>query len=107
VAQQPGTLAGYSQSAAVADPQARAEEWVVAADIYEGRLFRPVTKGGKLAGQALSDEKAIWYIVLKYAKATSWGSCRLTICGGPAGSYAARRVAISSKFNCSWGMRQF
>ena len=49
----------------------RIEEWILAADIYRGRLFRPVTKGGKLAGTALSDEKAIWYIVLKYAKATS------------------------------------
>ena len=51
----------------------RIEEWVLAADIYKGRLFRPVTKGGKLAGDSLSDEKAIWYIVLKYAKATSLG----------------------------------
>jgi integrase len=46
---------------------------VLAADTYKGRLFRPVAKGGKLKGQALSDEKAIWYIVLKYAKATSLG----------------------------------
>ena len=51
----------------------RIEDWVLAADIYKGRLFRPVRKGGKLAGEALSDEKAIWYIVLKYAKATSLG----------------------------------
>jgi integrase len=51
----------------------RIEEWVLAADIYKGRLFRPVTKGGKLAGAAFSDEKAIWHIVLKYAKATSLG----------------------------------
>jgi integrase/recombinase XerD len=49
----------------------RIEEWVLAADLDKGRLFGPVTKGGKLAGQALSDEKAIWYIVLKYAKSTS------------------------------------
>ena len=51
----------------------RIEEWVLAADIYKGKLFRPVTKGGKLTGEAFSDEKAIWYIVLKYAKATSLG----------------------------------
>jgi site-specific recombinase XerD len=53
----------------------RIEEWVLAAelDVLKGKLFRPVSKGGKLAGQALSDEKAIWYIVLKYAKATSLG----------------------------------
>jgi site-specific recombinase XerD len=51
----------------------RVEEWVLAADIYNGKLFRPVTKGGKLAGESLSDEKAIWYIVLKYANATSLG----------------------------------
>jgi hypothetical protein len=51
----------------------RIEEWVLAADLCKSRLFRPVTKGGKLAGEALSDENAIWYIVLKYAKATSLG----------------------------------
>ena len=53
----------------------RIEEWVLAAelDVRKGKLFRPVNKGGKVAGQALSDEKAIWYIVLKYAKATSLG----------------------------------
>jgi integrase len=42
-------------------------------DIYKGKLLRPVTKGGKLAGKALSDEKASWYIMLKSAKATSLG----------------------------------
>jgi integrase len=46
---------------------------VLAADIYKGRLLRPVNKAGKLAGEALFDEKAIWYIVLKYAKATALG----------------------------------
>jgi site-specific recombinase XerD len=53
----------------------RIEEWVLAAelDVLKGKLFRPVNKGGKLAGAALSDEKAIWYIVLKYAKETSLG----------------------------------
>ena len=51
----------------------RIEEWVLAADLYEGKLFRPVTKAGKLDGAALSDEKSIWSIVLKYAKATSLG----------------------------------
>jgi hypothetical protein len=44
----------------------RIEEWVLGTDIYRGKLFRPVTKGGKLAGETLSDE-AIGYIVLKYA----------------------------------------
>jgi integrase len=51
----------------------RIEEWVLAADLYKGRLFRPVTKGGKLAGTELSDEKAIWNLVVKYAGATSLG----------------------------------
>ena len=53
----------------------RIEEWVLAAeiDLSGGKLFRPVTKGGKLAGEALSDEKAIWNLVVKYAKATSLG----------------------------------
>ena len=51
----------------------RIDEWILAAGLTEGRLFRPVNKGDKLAGDALSDEKAIWSLVLKYAQATSLG----------------------------------
>jgi len=54
----------------------RIEEWVLAVDIhdvYKDRLFRPVSKGGKLPAVPLSDDKAIRYIALKYAKATSFG----------------------------------
>jgi len=38
---------------AAAPVKVRIEEWVLAVDIYDiykDRLFRPVTKGGKLAG---------------------------------------------------------
>jgi hypothetical protein len=69
----------------------RIEEWVLAAVIYKGRLFRPVTKCGKLAGAVLSDEKAIWYTVLKYA------NCQVAQ-HGSAGSrvYSSVRFRIST-----------
>ncbi len=51
----------------------RVEEWVLAAGITEGRLFRPISKGGKLTGDAMQDEKGIWHIVVQYARQTSLG----------------------------------
>lgn len=51
----------------------RVEEWIVAADLYQGRIFRPVNKADRIVGPSIADEKAIWQVVLKYAKATSLG----------------------------------
>ena len=51
----------------------RVEEWVLAAGIYEGKLFRPISKAGKLTGDAMQDEKGIWHIVVQYARQTSLG----------------------------------
>jgi integrase/recombinase XerD len=54
----------------------RIEEWVLAAELDltgGGMLFRRVAKSGLVAGGAIQDEKAVWDIVLKYAKATSLG----------------------------------
>jgi integrase len=51
----------------------RVEEWIVAADLFEGQIFRPVNKADRVVGDAIADEKAIWHVVLKYAHATSLG----------------------------------
>jgi integrase len=54
--------------------KARVENWVLAPelDVTGGRLFRSITKGGKL-GPALSDPKATWTVVLKCVKSCSLG----------------------------------
>lgn len=41
-------------------------DWLDSADIHEGPLFRPLTKGGRLRNQALSD-KSVANLVKKYA----------------------------------------
>ncbi len=54
----------------------RVEEWVLAAGLdteVEGRLFRPISKNGKITGDAMQDEKGIWHIVVQYARETSLG----------------------------------
>ena len=53
--------------------KARIDQWTRAAGITEGRLFRPVTKGGVLKGDAIQDEKAIWRLVVRYARETELG----------------------------------
>ena len=53
--------------------KARVDEWLQAAGIGEGRIFRPVNKGGRVTGDAIEDEKAVWQVVLKYARATALG----------------------------------
>ena len=53
--------------------KARIDLWTHAAGIIEGRLLRPVTKGGKLKGDAIRDEKAIWRLVVRYARETELG----------------------------------
>ncbi len=55
----------------------RVEEWILAAgldiDNPGGKLFRPISKAGKLTGDAMQDEKGIWHIVATYARQTSLG----------------------------------
>ena len=53
--------------------KARIDAWVKAAGITEGRLFRPVSKAGVLAGEEIHDEKAVWRLVVRYAKAAGLG----------------------------------
>ena len=53
--------------------KARIDLWTHAAGITDGRLFRPVTKGGVVKGSAIQDEKAIWRVVVRYAGVTELG----------------------------------
>jgi integrase len=53
--------------------KARVDEWLQAAGITEKKIFRPVNKGGRITGVAISDEKAVWQLVLKYARLTQLG----------------------------------
>ena len=51
----------------------RIDAWIKASGITEGRLFRPVSKAGVLAGSEIRDEKAVWRLVMRYAKASELG----------------------------------
>jgi site-specific recombinase XerD len=43
------------------------DEWLAAAKITEGRIFRSISKGGKLQGERLA-EMAVWWLVKGYAE---------------------------------------
>jgi len=51
----------------------RIDAWLKASGITDARLFRPVSKAGELAGTEIRDEKAVWRLVMRYAKATDLG----------------------------------
>ena len=53
--------------------KARIDAWTAAAGIKEGPLFRPVTREGKVRVRGLGDEKAIWRLVVRYARETELG----------------------------------
>ncbi len=53
--------------------KARIDLWTMAAGITEGRIFRPVTRGGVVKGSAILDEKVVWRLVVRYAKQTELG----------------------------------
>ena len=55
----------------------RVEEWILAAELDlstpGGKLFRPISKAGKITGLSMKDEKGIWSLVADYARQTSLG----------------------------------
>ena len=51
----------------------RIDAWLTAAAITDGRLFRPVNRTGVLAGTEIRDEKAVWRLVMRYARETDLG----------------------------------
>ena len=56
-----------------AGAKARIDLRLQAAGITEGPIFRPVNKGGVLAQSRMEDKKAVWRLVLRYARQTELG----------------------------------
>ncbi len=52
----------------------RIDDWLRAAALTEGRIFRSVNKGDEVVGEGIADEKAIWRLVVDYAAQTSLGN---------------------------------
>ena len=53
--------------------KARVDDWLAAAGIREEKIFRPVNRGDRVAGQGIADEKAVWQLVLRYAREMALG----------------------------------
>jgi site-specific recombinase XerC len=78
------------------------DEWTVAAGIRDGKIFRRVSRTGKVWGKAISPRT--WSGTWSRAAAKKWGwsVSRRTICGEHARSCAIRVAARSNRFNfCS------
>ena len=56
-----------------AGAKARIDLWLKAAGITSGRIFRPVSKAGAVAGSEIRDEKAVWRLVMRYAAQSELG----------------------------------
>jgi integrase/recombinase XerD len=53
--------------------KARIDTWLAAGEVQTGRIFRPINKGDVISGAEIKDEKAVWRLVMRYAKATDLG----------------------------------
>jgi integrase len=77
----------------------RIDAWLKASGVTEGRPFRPVSKAGELAGTEIRDEKAVWRLVMRYARRLTSASSRRTICVGRARSFAGRRAETWNRYS--------
>ena len=75
----------------------RIDLWTSAVGISEGPLFWPVTKGGEVQGRAFGDEKAIWRLVVRYARVTELGKLAPHDLRRTCASCAARRAGTWSR----------
>jgi hypothetical protein len=75
----------------------RFDEWLQAANLSAGKLFRRVNKNGSAWGDGLT-EKAVWHVVRTLAKRVLRGS-RLTTFGGHARGFVMLRAANWNRFN--------
>ena len=73
--------------------KAALDGWTAATGITEGRIFRAVSRTGKMWGDGIS-QNVVWYVVK-------------TCCEGPARSCATATAARSSRFNSCWAMHLF
>jgi hypothetical protein len=82
--------------------RAELDDWLAAAAIDRGRLFRRVNKEGRTWGDGMT-VKAVWHIVKDPPDVSEWLSWRHTICGGPVLGSAMPREASWSRYNFCWG----
>jgi hypothetical protein len=79
----------------------------VAADLFAGKIFRPINKADRVVGNAIANEKAIWQVVLKHVQAASLGGSHRTICAAPAPNSAAKRAGSWNRFSFCWATLPF
>ena len=71
------------------------DEWLNAADISQGKLFRCVSRKGTVWGTEIT-EKVVWHVVKEYAK--KLGVCKLA-------PHDLRRSCARSLSQCGWRIR--
>src|SRR6267378_2975755 len=78
------------------------DDWLTAARIDRGRLFRRVNKVGRAWGDGMT-VKAVWHIVKESAKSIRVRNWRRTIYDGPVLVSATPLEASWIRSNFSWG----
>src|SRR5262249_9383745 len=81
------------------------DEWLRAAKLTVGKVFRRVNKNGSTWGDGLT-EKAVWNVVREYVKRALTG-LRRTTSGGHVLDSAILRVASWSRFSSCSGTSRF
>ena len=82
------------------------DNWLTAAGIDRGRLFRRVNKVGKIWGEGIT-EKAVWHIVKQSARTIGVAKLAPHDLVGPVLGSATLREVSWSRSNFSWGTYQF
>ena len=82
------------------------DEWIQAANLTAGRLFRRVNKNGKAWGDGLP-EKAVWHGSASTPEKRALRGSRLMISEGPVRGSVMLRVANSNRFSFCSGTSQF
>ena len=83
--------------------KAALDQWVVAARVTEGRIFRAVARAGKVWGK-VSRRMLCGTSSRPAARERAWSILRRMTCGEPARNCATVAVASWSRFNSCWGM---
>src|SRR5258705_850174 len=86
--------------------KAALDQWVVAARVTEGRIFRAVARAGKVWGKGIS-QNVVWYVVKGCCERAGLEHIAPQTCGEPARNCATVAVASWSRFNSCWGMHPF
>jgi hypothetical protein len=81
------------------------DDWITAAAIDRGKLFRRVSKVGRIWGDGMT-VKAVWHIVKESAKRIGVAKLARTICDAVLGA-AMLREASWSRSNSFWGTFRF